>query len=205
MNKVTCSIAVVMCLRLPGLATAQDQPPAPPTQKPDDLATRLIRSTIDQAEPDPMDQLIESMSKIAHKLQVEFDAGEDTQVLQREVSAMLDRAIKEAADRRRAKSRPDPRQMSDKRTSPAVRKPAQKEDKKPPGQAENTAATQGATPDSEESKSKSDPLVPGARRGWGNLPERDREEVLQGVEEEFLERFRPWVEQYFRALQEKDR
>jgi hypothetical protein len=40
------------------------------------------------------------------------------------------------------------------------------------------------------------------RRSWGHLPQRDREEVIQGIGEACLERYRVWIERYYRALQE---
>ena len=40
------------------------------------------------------------------------------------------------------------------------------------------------------------------RRGWGNLPQRDRDEVLQGIDEDSLEKYRRQIESYFRALAE---
>ena len=42
------------------------------------------------------------------------------------------------------------------------------------------------------------------RGTWGHLPMRDREEVIQGIGETFLERYREWIERYYRALQESD-
>ena len=43
-----------------------------------------------------------------------------------------------------------------------------------------------------------------SRRGWGHLPARDRDELLQGVEEAFIEQYRPQIEQYYRALTETE-
>ena len=43
-----------------------------------------------------------------------------------------------------------------------------------------------------------------SRRGWGHLPQRDRDELLQGIDEEFIEQYRPQIEQYYRALTETE-
>lgn len=42
------------------------------------------------------------------------------------------------------------------------------------------------------------------RRTWGHLPMREREEIIQGIGESFLERYRDWIERYYRALQEAE-
>jgi hypothetical protein len=42
------------------------------------------------------------------------------------------------------------------------------------------------------------------RRAWGHLPMREREEIIQGIAESFLERYREWIERYYRALQETE-
>ena len=38
------------------------------------------------------------------------------------------------------------------------------------------------------------------RRGWGRLPARDRDEVVQGFDQDFLTKYRQWIERYYRAL-----
>lgn len=191
------------------LFAGQAPPPEPAVQErePDDLARKLIRDTVEEPVTDPMDEMMRVMSEIAHKLQVKFDPGEQTQAQQRDVAGMLDEAIKAAASRRRAQAQTDQKQMTDKRTMPAAKKSQSRQtEKKQPGDgpakpasAEKTAADAAAAKDSDN------PLLPNTRRGWGNLPQRDRDEFLQGADEEYLERFRPWIEQYYRALQESNR
>jgi len=182
--------------------------PVPPEKKPDDLATKLIRKTIDEtASDDPMAEMAEDMTEIARRLQVGFDPGEQTQAQQRQVSAKLDEAIKAAAARRRMQSKPDPKQHSDKRTMPTPKKTPGK----PAPQAKTTAqskakdGTEKADDAAADRKDEKTSDEAGVRRAWGNLPQRDREEVLQGAEEESLERFRQWIDQYFKALQETNR
>lgn len=191
----------------PGAVTPQDPVPAIDERRPDDLAAKLIRKTVDETTADdPMKQMLQDMTDIARKLQVDFDPGEQTQAQQRQVSASLDKAIKEAAARRRAQSKPDPKQQSDKRTMPSPKKTApQAAAKKQPGDAQAKPTSESAASGSAESKESQKSDVPTVRRGWGNLPQRDREEVIQGAEEESLERFRLWIDQYFRALQESNR
>jgi len=191
-----------------GASAPPAQEPSKDQKQPDDLAARLIRNTVNEStSEDPMAGMMRDMSEIAKRLQVDFDPGEPTQARQRQVSEKLDEVIKAAAARRRAKSQPSPRQMADKRTMPAMKKRApQPSDQKQAGETQARSSTEKAsTSDASATRQNAKTDLPNARRPWGNLPQRDRDEVLQGAEEESLERFRPWIEQYFRALQESNR
>jgi hypothetical protein len=200
---------LIMLASLASTVATAEQEPQPPAdeKKPDDLAARLIRNTVDESNSeDPMVQMMRDMSEVAQKLQVDFDPGEQTQAQQRQVSARLDEAIKAAAARRRAQSQPDSRQMADKRKMSATKKPeSQPADRKKAGEGEAKSTAEKSTGEATQAKQAAKADVPSTRRPWGNLPQRDREEVLQGAEEESLEQFRPWIEQYFRALQEPNR
>lgn len=190
-----------------GMAAPPEQQPAKEEKEPDDLAAKLIRDTVAQsASEDPMAEMMRDMLEIAEKLQVDFDPGEQTQAQQRQVSARLDEAIKAAAARRRPQSQPDPKQSADKRTMPSMKKPeAKPSEKKQAGDGQAKSAAEKSAEEASAAKQDAKTELPNTRRAWGNLPQRDREEVLQGAEEESLERFRPWIEQYFRALQESNR
>lgn len=196
---------VVLVTMLLFAAPLPDPPPVQP--QPDDLARKLIRKSVDETEQDPMDKMLADMQQISQKLHDEFDPGEQTQSLQRQVTTQLDEAIKAAAARRRAKSQSDPKQVSDKRTMPAGRKTQSKPADTQDGAAAMTKPEQSTAPAGDGKSEKPDGRreLPGTRRAWGHLPQRDREEVLQGAEEQSLERYRQWIEQYFRALQESDK
>lgn len=205
---------IFIATTLVGVRAHAQSEPLQPVREPeeertqDELAKKLMRDTVEQpGSTDLMDEMIRSMAEIAHKLQIKFDPGEQTQTQQREVANMLDRAIKEAASRRKAQPQSEQKQMADKRSMPAPRKAQPKpEDKNQPGDGHaKTAASEKNAGDQAASAENDKALPPGARRGWGNLPQRDREEFLQGADEEYLERFRPWIEQYYKALQESNR
>lgn len=201
------SLLVVLCLISLGTAAPQEQQPPIEEKNPDDLAAKLIRDTVAQSSTeDPMAEMMREMSEIAERLQVDFDPGEQTQAQQRQVSSRLDEAIKSAAARRRAQSQPDPKQSADKRTMPSMKKPeARPTEKKQAGEGQAKSAAEKSAEEASAATQDAKTDLPNTRRAWGNLPQRDREEVLQGAEEESLERFRPWIEQYFRALQESNR
>lgn len=201
------SVAAVLCLASLGATAPENPQTLEIDKKPDDLAAKLIRETVEQStSEDPMVAMIRDMSEVAEKLQVDFDPGEYTQTKQRQVSARLDEAIKAAAARRRAQSKPDPKQSADKRTMPGQKKAQpQPSEKKQPSEGQAKSAAEKSAAQAESDKQDAKPDLPNMRRAWGNLPQRDREEVLQGAEEESLERFRPWIDQYFRALQESNK
>ncbi len=189
------------------LAVAQDPPPKvdpPNAQTPDDeLGKRLIRRALDIPDDDLMAAIIRLMHEAAQRLEVEFDAGEPTQALQQRVMDQLDDAIKEAAARRRKSNPENPGSQSDKRQRPP---PAQKQPSKGKaqrvGDTPDPTAQPGGPADDDPLRTASGGELKESRRGWGHLPQREREEIIQGVGENYLERYRAWIERYYRALQE---
>lgn len=195
--------AVLLCGS--GPLRAEDPPPPKPPQGPDDLSTRLIRKAVTETDEDVMDSIVRLMGDSAKKMVVEFDPGEKTQTVQDSIQQKLNDAIKAAAARTKMR-RQAPTQQSDRRKMPSGKRdpkqrPFGRESR--PGSARESSdsdAQGGAaqTPDGER-VGLHDP-----RRGWGDLPQRQREEIIQGASEDSLERFRIWVERYYRALQEKN-
>lgn len=170
----------------------------------DELGQKLMRKVIDDSPEDVMAAMIRLMGESARRLEVDFDAGEETQAVQRRVLEELDSAIKEAASRRRRSAPQDQSSASaDKRRKPADtqaggRGKKEGEGNKGAGPAEGSS--ESATQLTEAAKSGGE--LKESRRAWGHLPPRERDEVIQGAEENSLERYRQWIERYYRALQE---
>ena len=123
--------------------------------------------------------------------------------MQQRIIEQLDDAIKAAASRIRQQSRSDRPASGDRRKRLQPRQGRRSGGKE--GESDSAASTEAAgDKDTAADGPQSDRELRESRRGWGNLPEREREEVLQGVDEEFLERYREWIEQYYRALQEAE-
>lgn len=183
-------------------ASAQT-PPVEPDKTKGDLGQRLIRKAADESDEDMMSGIIRLMSEAARKLEVEFEPGADTQAIQQQVLEQLDDAIKEAASRRRMqspnqqKSTGDMRRRPSKEPPPAKRATAAKPGAVDPNPPENTATPGGA-----EDARNTGGSFRESRRTWGQLPEREREEIIQGAGEGYLERYRAAIERYYRALQE---
>jgi hypothetical protein len=149
-----------------------------------------------------MGRIMSLMSEAADQLKRDFDPGQETRQIQEEIIGKLDEAIA-VAQRRRSRVSGQQQQVSDKRRGerrPDEQKPGQQPadgDKPPDSEASTTGQDQGG-------KSTATGRLREFRRGWGNLPQRDRDEVLQGIDEDVLEKYRPLIEDYFRALSEDE-
>ncbi len=161
-----------------------------------DLAERLLGGQSDDG--DLMDRALRRMSSAEERLVRRYDAGSETQALQNSIIDDLDLAIKNAARRGSSKNRAagqgEMRRKSDRPTG---------EGERPRGAAVDAggAETTGST-----SEAKTDPPsgpLRETRRGWGHLPARDREEMIQGSREQSLDAYREWIERYYRALAEE--
>ena len=172
-------------------------------RKASDLSDRLIRGATNASDEDVMATIVRLMGKASEKLSIELDPGAETQDIQRRIADQLDEAIKTAAAQRRMSrqrqqtSRSDKRRRTAKKQQGATKKQsasAESGKAETPGQATGGAPSGGATGGDLQER----------RRMWGNLPEREREEVLQGIGEQYLEQYKEWIERYYRALQEAE-
>lgn len=187
---------------------AQDPPPSKPKGAEDDLSGRLIRKAVTETDEDLMDVILRLMSDSAKKMEIDFDPGESTRTLQKSIQEKIDEAIKVAASKQRMK-RQSPSAQSDRRRMPTAKKEPPK--RQPPKQetlggsrsASSTSSTENDSPGGAADATSDRTDLRDPRRGWGNLPQRQREEMIQGAGEQYLERYRAWVERYYRALQEK--
>jgi hypothetical protein len=183
-----------------------EPPPAPdPAQeekKNDELSRKLLRKAQTGADEDVMDSIMRLMDEAASNMEVKLDPGLRTQEVQKEILAKLDEAIQAAAARRRPMRPPDSKPHQDRRRRGEDKAQRQKQDvagKPSRGAGEEEGEAKGAVIRPVELP---DGQLIDVRRAWGHLPMREREEIIQGVGEDFLEKYREWVERYYRALQE---
>jgi len=200
------ALVLTSILAVPAVSFSQDgSPPSQPPKKVDDLGQRLIRKAVTDGGEDIMATIVRLMTEATRKMEIEFDPGEETQALQGRIQEKLEEAIKAAASKQRAgKKSPTPTDP-DKRRMPTTGKREQRPEAKakgesPPGSTSNTVEAPASDGRSEAERA----ALQDTRRSWGHLPLREREEVIQGVGEGFLERYRVWIERYYRALQESD-
>ncbi len=176
----------------------------PVKKQADDLAKRLILGG--SGDADVMSRIVEQMKDVEERLLRRYDPGDETQRIERRIVNELESAI--AAAVRRGKwstgggeagdMRRRPKKTPADRAGSAERREAGPADESAEGGGEGTSAP------GEAERSAVGPLRE-LRRGWGHLPARDREEVIQGASEQSLKRYRDWIERYYRALAEGDR
>lgn len=186
-------------------ALAQQERPddaAVQREQDDELTGRLIREATGGAQEGVMERTMRLMDEAHTRLAVRFDPGVETQILQQQVVDQLDSAIAQAAaNRSQRRSSRQVQVAADKRMLPKPKR-ANADAKK---SADDTSSTQTTTSDG---ASESTGLtrfglqlpLRETRRGWGHLPRRDREELIQGIDSEFLDKYRTLIERYYRAL-----
>lgn len=189
-----------------GETLAQQRATKDATAKKDDpkkLSERLLRKTATGADEDVMDALIRLMDRSARHLDVSFDAGRETQDVQRQIMERLDEAIRVAAAQRRPTRSKSQKASGDKRKKSRGKKPTKKsataEQSKKTGSSDSKEGSQVGTP-TEGTASGTE--LDNRRRAWGHLPMRQRDEIIQGLRDRYLERYRVWIERYYKALQE---
>lgn len=186
-----------------GAQQPPDRPGPAAEKKPDDLSKRLLRKAMKQSEEDVMDAILRLMNESRHKVEVEFDPGEQTQALQQDIVEKLDQAIQAAAKNRRRTRQPQSPGSADKRRLARGEKQSDESQAGEQRSGSDAVADAGQGADPAETETPPAEMVD-LRRGWGHLPAREREELIQGVAEDYLERYRVWVERYYRALQETE-
>jgi hypothetical protein len=200
---------VVAMVAMPALgAPPETQKPATPTVKKKprgDLANRLLRKAKSNSDEGLMESVLRLMDEASTRMGVDFDAGERTVEIQEEIAVKLNEAIEQAAKQRRPRRRSSSQSNRDKRRMPTASKGGAGQKKgsatgQADGEPANSAAGEGTAEAVEAGRGEFAEL----RRGWGHLPSRERDELIQGIEEQHLERYRDWIERYYRALQELD-
>jgi len=217
-------IVLTPALQLAGwfhLTTAADaqvvstsQPAIPAKGRPvtrQTAATSRPATTVDQelvrkllggqaSSVDAVESTLSEMERAAVRLTESMDTGLDTQKVQGRVIAGLDRLI-EQARRNRAAAKP----------GKAMRRAAERRPRPSPSQGKRPAE---AAPNASKEQSRRAAEAPGAgereglrradkaelSRGWGYLPLREREEIAQGFDDDFLPKYREQIIRYYQDL-----
>jgi len=188
----------IMILVLVPAAAALAEPPA--SQPADPFARRLLKG--DSTQADPLNRMIEAMSEARAGLADRRDAGRDTQLAQRQALSALDELI-EAAQRSSGAGSSSKSSKTQKRRAGRTG-PQQKK----PGAVTNadakSATTRPAPGAARGDRSGVSSTVGEAPRRWGNLPPRDRAELLSGLDEQMPAKYREHIERYYRSLAEEN-
>src|SRR5262249_12461951 len=127
---------------------------------------------------------------------------EETQGVQAKALKAIDDAIAEARQQMSHPRSSSSRQKGESRKAgqrDASRQQSKSSSAKPGAAASQSSGGPGAGPPKGSRLSER----PDGRRGWGFLPQRDREAIVQGSNEEFQPRYREYIEQYYRAIAER--
>lgn len=169
-----------------------------------ELVKRLLdgeSSTLDAAE-----ETIARMERASRLLKTEEDCGERTQKAQADVLAGIDKLIEEARKaqvgtrggsnfRRKRESKPGRRQSVPQQGASTAAPNAST------GQESGQAPAGGEAGKGKARRSDKAELS----RGWGFLPQRDRDEIAQGFDEEYVSKYREQIVAYYRHLAEEAR
>lgn len=202
--------AIIAAFWLLPLATAgtgfSDEPRDEPSgrnadeEKTRKLTKRLLKGA-DAEDDDLMTQVANLMEEARRRLHRNFDPGPRTRALQNEVIDRLDDAI-DVALLHRSKSAVPNAAAGDRRRIPDERSPDSSDERRAePDSANGDPSSQSESAANEVGMENSGAFKE-SRRGWGHLPPRDREEIVQGVGETALEVYRELIDQYYRALAE---
>jgi hypothetical protein len=186
---------LLICLTAwPLVGEGQDRGP----DEDDQSRQRLIRKTRGQTEDDVMDRISLLMQQAGRRLTERFDAGKKTQSLQRQVLEQLDLAIRQAKQNLR-RLRSSAQQSADQRREGQTSDGAQAEDDRRRNGAQ-PGDSESAGPSRDDVDAVRAGVLKEARRQWGHLPPRDREEILQGIHEDVSDKYRERIERYYEAL-----
>lgn len=184
------------------LSAPPPKPRAAPASRPRGSDAELAKRLLDDpdAANDPLARMTSLMGDAGRRLSEKYDSGKQTQDVQTRALQAMDEAIIDARNNlAQSRSSTSVRQKGETRT--AGRRNGASDASKP-GQGEPTqkASESGQGPGGGSSKTKPLAERPELRRGWGYLPERDREAILQGAHESFHDKYRDYIEQYYTTL-----
>ena len=162
-----------------------------------ELVEYLLRSASGGGQVNLPERISRRMEMSSQRIGEEFEIGRDTQRLQQRIIEDLDEAIA---------------QMSKQQSNSSGQGSGQQEKSQQPkgGAQQRSSASSGSTSTAGNAGGGSIPTATASssdvtaidegRREWGHLPPRDRDRVIQGRQQPYIEKFRDLIERYYRAL-----
>ena len=208
-----CLIAAAASLwlwPLPQAVSADEQAGRPAraatTQPSRGVDDRLVRKLLggESTALDTVETTLARMDEAAERLTDRLDPSAGTQTVQKQILAGLDQMIQAAERNSAGKSKS---QQARRRTG---RRPSGRRRGRAAGKSSSASAApaaKGGQGDNDRGKRGKPSTDKSNRtdlaRQWGFLPQRDRLEVAQGFDEEFLPKFREQIQRYYRRLAEQ--
>lgn len=210
MNTVAAMIGVLTILwqSPPGHQTSAPQPSIPASQPAVKVDPELVRRLLggESSAVDTVEQTLSRMDEAKRLLTEDLNCDARTQDAQAEVLVGIDKLIEESRKsqvssrggskfRRKREARPDRRQSPEEATA------GRAAPKSASGTEAGQAPAGGSAARSGDRRSDKAEFS----RGWGFLPQRDRDEIAQGFDEEFISKYRDQIMDYYRRLAEDAR
>ncbi|MFK7759443.1 MAG: hypothetical protein AB8C13_05800 [Phycisphaerales bacterium] len=196
----------VSCAAGPGIA--QDSPSRVPTldellglEEGDESAdTTLIDQALSAEQAgEAFSEAVDLMSDAADRLDGAQDAGLTTQRMQEEIIRKLEQVIESAQQNQGNNSSSGASSSS---SSSPQQQPNQQSQQQQSPSSGNGEPTDSSTPGGSDQVGSND--FAGARARWGNLPERLRDALSQGLDEPYSQLYRTLTERYYKALAEDE-
>ncbi len=181
------------------------QQPAKPADADKTDPRRLERELGEAAVSEDVDPLlgIAEQMRVVQGRMVSHDAGSDTQTMQKEIIAKIDRLLQQARKAcQKSASQCNSQQTAPRQSTPQPSQPPKQDGGKakatnrPANVANDPTATKKlGRMNAEQIRSMLAKLP-----GWGELPARDRERMLDAPPEDFLPEYQEMIENYYRRL-----
>lgn len=160
------------------------------------LEQELSQAAVDEAK-NPLLGIARSM-RLVEGLIEENESGEKTQTIQAEIIADIDTLLKRA--KKKCQSCASQCKSAAQRKPSQQPKPSKPKEGKPNAKRTTTSnvkpgKAEGEMPDMAE-------MMAVIKQVWGELPEKERQQMLQTSVEEFLPKYADKIEQYFKRLAE---
>ncbi|MDH3582779.1 MAG: hypothetical protein OER86_01035 [Phycisphaerae bacterium] len=177
------------------------QTPKPGTDKPAKQPDNPLEGTeVEVPTGEVFEQAVAEMKQAAGRLGGQHDPGLGTQRIQKSVIAKLDQMIDQLR-KKQSKSGSGQGQPQQQDTGSA-QNPSQQ-----PGAAQQPTGTEPASaagaPGSPQKPNLNDQPLSEQLSEWGGLPPRLRDQLLQGLEDNFSQLYRDMTERYYRRLAEQ--
>jgi len=140
---------------------------------------KLMEADLKPLKPDSLDEIARLMSDVGRRLEL-ARAGKKVRDEEETIIAKLEKLIEEKEKQQQQQQ--------------------QQQAGQPQGNQSNNPAQDSKPAGGPRGKGEVDPKNIGKKDGWGNLPPKERQEVLQQIGRELPAHFRETIEEYFKRL-----
>jgi hypothetical protein len=163
-----------------------------------DLIKSLLRNAGGNNEEPIMTRVIKGMTKVRENLREKFDTGEQTQLAQAQIIDDLNEAIKASSQSHGGQGQGQGQKQD--KGSQQGQKPGDSGQKPGNNQGGTQAATESALRPGSAQNGEVNKDINEHRVEWGNLPARDRSEIVTGHSEEGLPLWEEMISKYYESL-----